>query len=110
MSEKLIRLLLSELTVIRIRCKGKHTSGDPCGAVFEFTDETLPRAFGGDRTPRCPFCKTSFYIDDPSRGAQSAIRRLVQLASVAAQLKDNNMDVEFVVPEAPTVVERAPKP
>jgi len=87
MSEHLLKILLSELRLIRVRCKG-------CQSVT--TIEVLIRELGANQVlsgARCPFCQNHFR---PPQGPNpfdllaKAFNGLDQLGQA--------VDVEFVVP------------
>src|SRR5437868_14678266 len=55
MTETLLRILLSELKTVRVRCKGKNGT---CPMTYEIPIEELSSAFPYDQ---CPSCHQPFY-------------------------------------------------
>jgi hypothetical protein len=99
MSERLIRFSITELETVRICCKGKHSSGQRCSAVFEFPIKDLDSAFQGSLAPACPFCNTDFHLMAADGVATSPFLLLSRLAKVADALKTKT-DLQFVIVES----------
>ena len=99
MPEYMVRLMLSELTKIRLICQGvSQNTGQPCGVVQEVPIERLVTLFNG-RDPTCPGCGTSFggrahtgQATDPYREMAEAMHKILQL--------DQKCKVEFVLTAA----------
>jgi hypothetical protein len=83
MSEKLLKFLLTELDIVRIRC-GK------CQAVIEMPVTNLGKSFGPFT---CSCCNTPFYMPGTGDPFGSLSRAIAQLASMT------NIQVEFVLPD-----------
>lgn len=87
MSETVLRILLGELTTVRIRCKGH--SGRPCPGIVELSIEAMTELY---RNQKCPLCGA----DIPN----TATNHLEQLGKSLTALRDfKTFDVEFVLPE-----------
>lgn len=86
MSEHLLRILLTELSTVRLVCKDKS-----CGAVTEISLEQLRTRFSD---VRCPLCKAAFGDSDvggnPFKDFAQAVR--------AIQSRSDHVEVEFVLP------------
>ena len=100
MGERVMKVPLSELKLVRVVCKGT-TGGGPCGAVFEMPLERLATTFR--ESPqlavwRCPFCKEEYHLSDPRGGHLDPFAPFVKAALDLASLGDR-LGVEFVLPE-----------
>jgi hypothetical protein len=85
MSEKLLKLLLSDLTSIRIVCR-------KCGAAVEVPIDRLGNA-GDVYCPGCP-------RDEKTVLRYAKRDDLINLAAAITQLKQaKDVEIEFVVPE-----------
>ena len=91
MSEHLLKILLTELKTVRVRCKN-----DQCGAVIELPVEKLTDRF---RSTVCPVCRSLFvppgsqaaaHGTNPFMNLAKAIELFVQLGSL--------VEIEFVLP------------
>lgn len=89
MSEKLLRILLGELSTVRIRCRGPH-----CRTITE-----MPLTELADKKPdellKCPHCGHDF---DPLKTARNP---LVDFARMAEEILEraNCYEVQFTLPE-----------
>jgi hypothetical protein len=84
MSETILRVLLSELETIRIKCKN-------CGLVYETTVTNL---CNGYHLPKCAHCKTVWerpLIPDTSFE--------IFAKALKAMLADSSIEIEFVIPQ-----------
>lgn len=88
MSEKLLRILLSELTTVRVRCQGT------CRTVVELPLEEMAGK-KLNQMLKCLNCGTDF---DPLHTGESA---LVKFAQAAAKLMDlkGSVELEFTLPD-----------
>lgn len=89
MSEHVLKVLLSELNVVRVRCLNTH-----CAAVVETTLDRLDVVLGQDQ---CPMCHTSY--GDPLHRGASPLRDL--LAAMRGALRLKACEIEFVLPAKP---------
>ena len=85
MSRKLFAFLLSELNLVRIKCK-------KCKKTAELTTEQLSSQF---QEPSCPFCHAVIAKGDPTNSPYA------KLASAIQSLKnvDDLVEVEFILPD-----------
>lgn len=89
MSEHLLKVLLSELSTVRVVCK-------KCGAVFEMPLDRLAAAFR--KTAQCcPFCGAGFHLFNPQGHAADVLGPFAQALADLQQAQ--NCDVEFVLPQ-----------
>jgi hypothetical protein len=90
-SEKILKILLSELKIVRIKCKGKHgQNGDPCAMIYEVPIENLASVF---QQNCCPICGKPFYRPDSGNPLPSLAAALQMVASV-----NDTLEIEFVIP------------
>jgi hypothetical protein len=89
MSEKLLKILLSELATVRIHCHGPH-----CHTIMEMPLRELAEK-KLDELLCCPHCSHDF---DPMQTNKS---QLVAFARVAEELlkQKNLVELEFVIPD-----------
>lgn len=88
MSEKLLKILLNELTLVRLKCTKKD-----CGAVAEITVDQLATMKGC----ACPVCQTSYRSIMP-KGEHDALTMLgLGLQTLAKDM--DRFQVEFVIPD-----------
>lgn len=95
MSETILRVMLSELTTIRLRCQQPG-----CGGVVEFRSETT-----GTIPKHCPLCKGPFFHPQASPQARddAVIANLLQAMRDFVLVRDL-VDMEFVIsPPSPPV-------
>ena len=86
MGETVIRVSLSELQTVRLKCKKCH------GTVEVSLDKLGSAAHGG----KCPLCRYQWYDDQ-----QGKSDRLADFATAAANvLHVDGVEVEFVVPQS----------
>jgi hypothetical protein len=90
MSEKLLKILVGELKLVRLVC----TKSD-CGAVAEVTIEQLT----GGKEPACPICHTSYQTTMPGGGLDALTMMAVGLQTLAKA--SERFTVEFVLPDKP---------
>jgi hypothetical protein len=88
MPEHLFRFLLSELKVVRLRCKEPG-----CGVV---TDVDLATA-GGRRLEGCPICRHPF--QNPPDGHTMYYSMSDMLRAMHSIALSDKVDVEFVLPQ-----------
>src|SRR5438270_14102302 len=97
MSEKVMRIKLSELKTVRIKCTGdlKNGGDDPeCGMIYEVAIEKLANAFPNDQ---CLRCKEN-WGPAPNSGPLVGLK---DLAKVLIALKTRaGLEVEFDLSEA----------
>ena len=96
MSEKLLKILLSELNTVRLVCQGKRQDGAPCGATIEMPLDRLDSAFA--MRCACQFCGTPFAVSSPDGTAKSPFPELVA-AFRNLNAISRNVRVEFVLPD-----------
>jgi hypothetical protein len=86
-SEKILKILLSELTRVRVRC-----NHEGCGMVYEMPlADLLGRNF-----ENCPICRKALVVersDEPACHLDNLAKILVGIA------KQKNVQVEFVLPD-----------
>ena len=87
MSEHLLRILLTELSTVRLVCKSKD-----CGAVTEVSLDQLAFRFGD---VRCPVCHADFGEADASGNPLKNFA----LAVRALQSRSKLLEAEFIVRE-----------
>ena len=99
MPERLLKILLSELGVVRVTCLGTRADGQACQAVFEFPLEKLKGTFYQKATKdwACPFCATVF-APDPTGHGSDPFAALVQAVTQLHSIKDR-MSVQFIIPQ-----------
>jgi hypothetical protein len=99
MSETILKILLTELTLIRVVCKGHRSDGVPCGAVFELSLDRIAGTFQNGQLAEwvCPFCKTAFHLHDRLGNHLDPFAPLAKaVADLAAMGK--SLEVQFVIP------------
>jgi hypothetical protein len=90
---------LSELTRVRLRCRGKLHSGDPCFMTYE-----LPVAKLADGLPDdcCPVCKRTYRYErrttDPQPHQDKPLRNLGAAMTAIANMRDA-VELEFIFPQ-----------
>jgi peptide subunit release factor 1 (eRF1) len=92
-SEHLLKVLLSELTTVRVRCLN-----DRCGATVEVALANLDRAF---RHYACPACQKEFGPAQRSQPGPEPNRLRELQAAVEELARDagrQGFEVEFVLP------------
>lgn len=87
-SEKLLRILLSELTTVRIRCQGK------CRTVVEMPLEEMAKKQVNDML-KCSSCGMDF---DPLHTGQSGLVKFARAAGTLTDLKEL-VELEFSLPD-----------
>jgi hypothetical protein len=91
-----IKFLLSELSTVRIVCKGKR-GNDPCGYVSEVPLDHLDTFY--NRMSSCPFCNTPFGVLPRAAGTlQDGFGPLAQAIKNLNAVKQQ-VEIEFVLPE-----------
>ena len=90
MSEHLLRFLVSELKLVRVRCKGPT-----CGMTFEMPVKALVGRFPQSK---CPLCGHMFQWKTVAEGDP-----LTDLAVAILRLAgdEDKVEVQFVLPESP---------
>jgi len=88
-SETVLRLLLSELTTVRVLCRQKTKDGQDCGGVVEVPLGQLIRLGA------CPICQN----DLRHTGNDQFYRALAN--GIAGLSKDQAAAIEFVIPAKP---------
>ena len=93
MSEHLLKILLSELSRVRIRCNA-------CSSVLELHHASLEDVY---RDNRCPACKQAFVSVDTMFGKVEAVEFMKHLKNTVAlgSLFASQLSVEFTVPTDP---------
>lgn len=87
MSERILKVLLSELATVRLRCK--H---DGCGTVFE-----MPlRSLADRKYEKCPVCARPL-VEFPKNEHCYGLNDLAK--AIAFIETQKNLGVEFVIPE-----------
>lgn len=87
MSEHILKLMLSELTTVRVHCKAPS-----CGGIVELPIGKLSTKYRGGE---CPLCKTEFVaINDIG---DNPFFLLEKVALMFAKAEDK-VEIEFVVP------------
>ena len=84
MSRKLFAFLLSELNVVRVKCK--H-----CGIVTELPTDEIYAKF---QVPTCKYCGTNFAAADDKRNPFARLQSLVE-----AYRASNDVEIEFILPD-----------
>lgn len=87
MSETLLKILLSELDTVRVRCMATD-----CKAITEVRLADVSRAFQG---AKCPVCGAEFDSQSGTQSALAALARAVRNTQAAA----DKYQVEFVLPQ-----------
>ncbi len=96
MSEKLFKFLLSEITLIRLRCKF-------CGGVSEMSIERL-----GDllKAGKCPFCPQQFHdkqdwLSSFTQATSTSTSAVAVFAECLKLLKiiNDRVEIEFSLPD-----------
>lgn len=89
MSERLLRFLLQELTLVRIRCLSAACKGR---VAVEVPVADLPKKY---ERPKCPFCNAdlAIFTGDGSNAFAALAKALQDLAAL-----DKLVAVEFVLP------------
>jgi hypothetical protein len=105
MSEKLLKLLLSELKLVRVVCHGRVKQKDdtdlPCNGVFEMPLERLATAFCGDAKLAqwaCPFCGQEYHLSSQRSTRLDPFGPLVDAITNLLSLRDR-LEIEFVIPQ-----------
>lgn len=93
MSEEMLKILLSELKMIRVRCLGNR-DGSPCGAVIEFPVAKLKGFFSSD--PKCPSCKEPFVLGIAG-GVVDPFDQLARTLDAFAGIR-TQAEIEFIIP------------
>jgi hypothetical protein len=91
MSRKLLAILLSEFSTVRLVCKRPT-----CGGVAEMPIEQLEKRFEGPHAPSCPVCGGTYQGIDGSR--PTAFAQLAEAIKRLRQCKDA-FEIEFVLPD-----------
>lgn len=89
MSEHLLKLLLSDLKTLRIRC-----TKNKCGTVVEVEMDKL---FSGHSVGACPTCGADFRRPQEA-GVGGQLRQLVAAIGALGKMTDE-VEIEFVLPE-----------
>jgi hypothetical protein len=95
MSEKLLRFLLSELSIVRVRCKHKENDGRTCGFVSEVPIGRLATV-----PLQCPACSKEHKLNPPRiyvEGTESPFSLLQKAVELVGGAGDK-FEVEFVLP------------
>lgn len=89
MSEHLLKILASELRIVRVICRN-----GPCGAIVEVPIERLSALF---TRFCCPVCNAPFRV----AGSREGPNHLIQLQEALAGLQalQERLDLQFVIPE-----------
>jgi hypothetical protein len=105
-SETLLKLLLSELTQVRVVCRGtvkitdgKETREIPCAGVFEMPLERLATAFRANPQLAdwaCPFCRQEYHLSNQRGGHIDPFEPFVKAVADLNALSDR-FGIEFVV-------------
>jgi len=85
MSEHVLKILLSELVTVRVRCRQQG-----CGAIVEIPTEELDQKF---HSGLCPFCRAVLQLPQNNHLAELA-RALRELKAAHQQV-----EVQFVIPQ-----------
>jgi hypothetical protein len=95
MSEKLLRFLLTELGLVRVRCFGK-LNGEPCPMVYEVPIDQLGMAFADNK---CPRCNQSYECSEGQ--SDNILKQFCTTVGILRRLcaKKKFFDVEFVLPD-----------
>jgi hypothetical protein len=98
MSEKLFKFLLSEITLLRLRCRNAV-----CGGVSE-----MPIGKVGELLKRghCPFCNQPFHdkadwlssFNQLTTGSMSAVAIFAECLKLLKAINDR-VEIEFVLPD-----------
>ena len=85
MSEKVLRICLSELTTVRILCQGQN--GRSCSGIVELTIEAMVETY---KDQKCPLCGSNITNTSPNY--------LECLGRSILRLKEQNgLRLEFVI-------------
>lgn len=91
MSERVLKILLSELKTVRLKCQRQT-----CKSVVEVSVERLEQMFEGRDAPACPVCQGSYQHIDGSR--PSPFAHFAVAVKRLQQCKDS-VEIEFVMPD-----------
>jgi hypothetical protein len=97
MSKHLLSFLLTELSTVRIICKGPKDK--PCGAVVEVPLEKLSTYFQNTER-KCPYCENIIAISDQRGNSRDAFGPFRDAVENLKQCSEN-FEVEFIIPAPP---------